>query len=374
MAGSPYAAPLRASSCVEIEDMATYYSALKFLRFQDHLDGLVQGRVVAPVHIRVKPTNLCNHKCWYCAYRTDDLTLGGEMVEKDSIPEDRMLALAHEFVEMGVKAVTFSGGGEPFLYKPLPDVIEILAAGGIRVAALSNGSNLKGRIADAFARHGTWVRISLDAWDNESYVKSRGAKPDDFTRLIDNIRAFTARDTKCILGVSLIVGQDNHQHIAEICTLLKSCGVNHVKVSGAVVSNDAAGNNAYHLPIKSEVARQITLAQSLIDATFNVLNHYHDLEGRFEKNYHTCPFLQFLTVIGADQYVYTCQDKAYTEAGRMGSIADRSFKDFWFSPENQKFLNTFDPSVRCGHHCVSHAKNLAIHEYLSLDQEHSYFV
>lgn len=329
---------------------------------------------MAPVHIRVKPTNHCNHKCWYCAYRTDDLALGGEMNDRDSIPAARMLALAHEFVDIGVKAVTFSGGGEPLLYKPLPDVIDILAKGDVRVAALSNGSNLKGRVADAFARHGTWIRISLDAWDNPSYVKSRGAKDNDFSRLIDNIRAFTARDTKCVLGVSLIVGRDNYQHILEVCSLFKDCGANHVKVSGAVVSNDAVGNNTYHLPIKTEVASQIGAAKELGDSHFSVFDHYHDLEDRFEKTYHTCPSLQFLTVVGADQYVYTCQDKAYTELGRMGSIADRTFNNFWFSAENQQFLKTFNPAAQCAHHCVSHAKNLAIHEYLSLDQEHSYFV
>ena len=178
--------------------MTAYYSTLKFLKFKDHLQALEERRVVAPVHIRVKPTNHCNHKCWYCAYRTDDVALGGEMNDRNRIPAARMLALAYEFVDIGVKAVTFSGGGEPLLYKPLPDVIDILAKGGVRVAALSNGSNLKGRVADAFARHGTWIRISLDAWDNPSYVKSRGAKDNDFSRLVDNIRAFTACDTKCI--------------------------------------------------------------------------------------------------------------------------------------------------------------------------------
>jgi wyosine [tRNA(Phe)-imidazoG37] synthetase (radical SAM superfamily) len=338
------------------------------------MEALSNRQVAIPVHVRVKPTNVCNHNCWYCAYRTDDLALGGEMVEKDSIPEQRMLALAREFVEIGVKAVTFSGGGEPLLYKPLPDVIEILAAGGVRVAALSNGSNLKGRVADVFAQHGTWIRISLEAWDNESYTKSRGAKPNDFSRLLDNMREFSSRDTKCVLGVSLIVGQDNAQHVAEICALMKGCGANHVKVSGAVVSNDAAGNNAYHLPIKDEVARQITQAMQLGDSRFSVINHYHELERRFDKVYTWCPFLQFLTVVGADQYVYTCQDKAYTDTGRMGSIAERSFKDFWFSVENQRFLYEFNPSVSCAHHCVSHTKNLAMHDYLSLDKEHSYFV
>jgi radical SAM protein with 4Fe4S-binding SPASM domain len=122
------------------------------------------------------------------------------------------------------------------------------------------------------------------------------------------------------------------------------------------------------------VARQITLAQPLVDSTFSIINHYHDLEDRFEKNYHTCPFIQFNPVIGADQNVYTCHDKAYTQSGRMGSIANRTFKDFWFSEENQKFMKIFDPSSQCQHHCIAHSKNLVIHEYLALDKEHGYFV
>ena len=66
------------------------------------------------------------------------------MIEKDNIPESKMLALAQEFVDIGIKALTFSVGREPLLYKLLPRVIEILPKGGIRVAALSSGSNLNG--------------------------------------------------------------------------------------------------------------------------------------------------------------------------------------------------------------------------------------
>jgi len=354
--------------------MSTYYSSLKFLNFRPQLEALSKGGVVAPVHVRVKPMNLCNHNCWYCAYRTDNVVLGEDMDERDQIPKKKMIELAHEFVEVGVKAVTFSGGGEPLLYKPLPEVIEILAKGGIRIASLTNGSNLKGKVADAFAKYGSWIRISIDAWDNESYVKSRGAKESDFSKLIENIKSFTDRNSECVLGISLIVGDNNYNHIAEVCALLKTCSVDHVKISGAVVSNEASGNNDYHIIIKDEVAKQINESKKLETENFKILNHYHDLEERFEKSYHTCPFLQFLTVVGADQEVYTCQDKAYTESGKMGSIANRSFKEFWFSEENQTFLKAFDPSKKCGHHCVSHSKNLVIHEYLSIDQEHGYFV
>lgn len=354
--------------------MATLYSHLKFLRFSAHLEALRDRRVVAPVHIRIKPTNRCNHNCWYCAYRTDDLKLGEDMDEGDQIPEAKMFEIVDDVLAMGVKAVTFSGGGEPLLYKPLPDVIERLAAGGVKVAALSNGANLKGRMAEAFAAHATWLRVSMDAWDDASYVKSRGAKDGDFTRLITNIRDFTRRDTNCVLGISFIVGKDNHHRIAEVAAVLKDSGVNHVKVSGAVVDNDVAGNNAYHAVIKDEVARQIAAAKRLEDASFTVLNHYHDLEDRFEKSYTSCPFLQFLTVIGADCTVYTCQDKAYTVPGKLGSIKQRSFREFWFSDENRQRLFGFDPSVSCRHHCVTHAKNLAIQEFLTIDPDHGMFV
>lgn len=354
--------------------MAILYSSLKFLNFTDRLEALRERRVVAPVHVRIKPINRCNHNCWYCAYRVENLQLGADMDEADRIPDAKMAEIVEDVIAMGVKAVTFSGGGEPLLYKGLPDIVTRLAAGGVRVATLTNGANLRGRMADAFADHGTWVRISLDAWDDDSYVRSRGARTGDFPRLLENIRAFTARSTRCVLGISLIVGHDNHHRIAELCAVLKDAGVNHVKISGAVVGNDAATNNAYHAVIKDAVAAQIDTARRLEDGRFSILNHYHDLDERFAKDYTSCPFLMFLTVIGADQSVYTCQDKAYTAAGLLGSIRDRSFRDFWFSPENRDRLFGFDPSSSCAHHCVAHGKNLAIREVLSIDPEHGVFV
>ena len=41
----------------------TLYSNLKFLRFPQHIEALRTRHVVAPVHIRIKPINRCNHDC-----------------------------------------------------------------------------------------------------------------------------------------------------------------------------------------------------------------------------------------------------------------------------------------------------------------------
>ncbi len=69
--------------------MSTYYSSLKFLNFSDQINAIDKGEIVAPVHIRVKPINLCNHNCWYCAYRTDSVTLGDDMNDRDQIPKEK---------------------------------------------------------------------------------------------------------------------------------------------------------------------------------------------------------------------------------------------------------------------------------------------
>jgi MoaA/NifB/PqqE/SkfB family radical SAM enzyme len=354
--------------------MDRLYSNLKVLAQTDRLDAIRRGETCAPAHVRIKPINRCNHNCWYCAYRADQLQLGENMNLSDRLSDDKLLELVDDLVAMGVKAVTFSGGGEPLLHKRLPDAVERLARGGVRVATLTNGSNLKGRMADTFAEYGTWIRVSMDAWDDASYAQARGVREGEFSRIIDCMRAFVDRRSRCVLGVSFIISHDNHMHIYDVCALLKDVGVNHVKLAAAVVSNDVCENNRYHREIMATVASAIERARALSDDGFTVLDHYHETAERFRKSYRTCPFARLLTVVGADAKVYTCQDKAYTEAGLLGSIEKRSFREFWYSDDNQRQHEALDPSRHCQHHCVAHEKNLALADYLSLDPAHADFV
>jgi sulfatase maturation enzyme AslB (radical SAM superfamily) len=105
-----------------------------------------------------------------------------------------------------------------------------------------------------------------------------------------------------------------------------------------------------------------------------VINKFHDFDDKFEKKYNTCPFINFLNVIAADLNVYTCQDKAYTESGTLGSISDISLNELWASETYRANMTGINPSRDCLHHCVSHGKNLALHDYLTTDKHHLEFV
>lgn len=355
--------------------MANKYSNLKIFHYQAKLDSLPKESkdIKAPIHIRIKPTNVCNHNCWYCAYKVDNLQLGQDMVERDYIPEEKMIEILKDCKDMGIKAITFSGGGEPFTYRFFTQTIKKLIDYQIPFASLTNGSRLKGEIAELFAHNATWLRVSIDAWDDESYATARSIKVGEFSKIIENMKNFVSIPNRtCNLGVSFIIGRDNYYKIFEFSELIKSIGVDSIKLSGCVVDNNGDKNNEYHKPFFDEAKRLCQkVKKELEDKNFEVFDSYHYLEEKFDKDYTWCPYSQILPVIGADLNIYPCQDKAYNlDNGLVGTIKNTTFKEFWFN-DKSKFFKV-DPSCHCQNHCVANDKNKMILDYL--DVEHLGFV
>ena len=146
--------------------MGLLYSRMKIFHFQEKINSLSQNidTITAPVHIRIKPTNVCNHDCKYCSYHKGNLQLGKDMSLKDFIPKEKMIETIDDIVEIGVKSVTFSGGGEPFCYPYLIDAVKKLSQTQVKFAAITNGSRLQGELAELFALYGTWLRVSIDTF------------------------------------------------------------------------------------------------------------------------------------------------------------------------------------------------------------------
>lgn len=356
--------------------MGLIYTNMKIFHFKDKIDSLSREnkKVLPPIHIRIKPTNACNHNCRYCAYRVDGLQLGKDMNAGDYIPKDKILEIIRDLADMSVKAVTFSGGGEPFCYPYLEEAAEELSKKDIAFSCLTNGSRLSGNVARLFALKATWLRISIDGWDGPSYSSYRGVDRSEFGRVMKNMENFKKARGRCHLGVSIIVDRKNHSHIYGLIKNLKAVGADSVKISPCIISNSGKKNNSYHRPIFGTVKKEVSKAvRNLADNNFSISDSYHKLDEKFEKNYKWCPYLQILPVIGADLGVYSCQDKAYNRNnGLIGYIKNRRFRDFWFSGKNKFFK--INPSIDCSHHCVANGKNALLAEYLEADEAHLSFV
>lgn len=359
--------------------MAKLYTDLKILNFDSKLKDMLNGVLSAPIHIRLKPTNRCNHNCYYCCYRNENLYLSELINANEEIPRRKMEGIVTDLKQMGVKAVTFSGGGEPLCYPYLTETIENLLNAKIKIAILTNGSLLKGEIAKVLAQGATWVRISMDAADSMMYAKIRGVGFKEFGKVCDNIYNFAKiKNRNSQLGINFIVTKENYKYIYKFLKLMKRLGADHVKISESIASTKREENKKYHSPFSSSVKKQMARGFSdLAAGNFSIIDKFDDfvdMNNYYEKKYTWCPFIQWLTVIGADMNVYTCHDKAYTKKGKLGSIKDKSFKELWFSNKTKEKLLHLNPSKDCNHHCTQHNKNLMLLDYLDVDRSHLEFV
>jgi MoaA/NifB/PqqE/SkfB family radical SAM enzyme len=356
--------------------MQNIYSHLKPFHFHEKLDSLKNRTITPPLHIRLKPINACNHRCFYCCYRHDSLFLGENMNEKDMIPETKINEIAVDMIKCGIKAVTFTGGGEPLIYPYIQNVLSTLLNGGIKVAVLTNGVRLSGNTARILAQGASWVRISIDSTNGEMLATTRNTSRDDFDLIVKNIERFAQiKQADCELGINFIITEHNAESVYSFIKMMKHAGADHVKVSECIVSTKGAENKSYHEKHFQSVLKEVKRAEeNLNDDGFRVVNKFHDFDDKFDKKYTFCPFIQFLNVIAADLRVYACQDKAYTSTGILGDLSEQSLQTLWESDAYKERIQNLNPKLICNHHCVSHGKNLALHDYLTTDLRHIEFV
>lgn len=369
-----------------------HYSDLKIAQHPDKLQSFVDGVITAPLYVRVKPINLCNHACSWCIYKSDrkaDLrkpehmdsvptSMHTDMKEADVIPTRKMIEVLDDFRDMGVKAITFSGGGEPLLHKDIVLFMARCLQNGIDLSIITNGQLLSGAKAQILA-HAKWVRVSMDYTNAAQMARSRVVPERMFDEVMKNLQAFAQiKNADCDLAVNYIVHRENCDGLTEFAVrLFQECGVENIRFSPMYCDDFVA----YHEPIREKVEAQLrAISEWLnepkytyrrargwsVNTTYNLTSPAHSPE----RAYSRCYFMQTVPVVGADQKVYACHNKAYDATGCIGSIADKSFKDLWFSAEAKAFFEKLNPKCDCRHQCANDSKNRHIQNLITTAADH----
>lgn len=350
------------------------YSNLKIFAHADKLNQINNGDRIAPIYIRIKPTNYCNHKCYYCSYADSELGLRDIVNRQDQIPAEKMKEIIADIKDMGVNAVTFSGGGEPLVYPYIVETMEGILDAGIELSIITNGQLLKGERAKLLSK-AKWVRISCDAANAGTYARVRDIDEKAFGEVCENIKEFVKiKEDYCELGINFVINHENADQVYDMTKRMKELGVNHIKFAARITKDIFE----YHQPNKESVIKQLHQAQEeLEDDKFKVINKYEgdfDSAMVFERKYHRCYIHNLVTTIAADSKVYFCHDKAYVSSGIVEDLKEKSFKEVWFSDEVVKRYREFDAMKECNHHCVYDDRNLLLDTLYSIDKNQINFI
>jgi sulfatase maturation enzyme AslB (radical SAM superfamily) len=352
--------------------MSNVYADSKLAFHKKKLEDLTKGKISAPIYVRVKPTNVCNHKCFYCGYEED--IRRNNMDRISSIPFEKMMEILSDFKDMGVKAVTYSGGGEPLVYPHIVETMKRTLENNIDLSIITNGQKLEGENAELLTK-AKWVRISSSESDAKTFAETRKRPESWFDELIGNIKNFArAKKSDCEFGINFVVSQKNVSNVYDSIAFFRDLGVNHVKITPVWMENFLE----YHAKIRGGVEEQIQRARDNFSGeTFQIYDTYEkDFEhsGLNKRLYGKCYHMQIVPVIAADSKVYFCHDKAYKPNGELGSIEETSFRELWFSDKAKGIFDNFDPRVGCKHHCANDQRNLLTKQMLNnLEQLEKYF-
>ena len=151
-----------------------------------------------PLVVEWDTTEACNLACPGCI--SEDLVANGS-----SFSRKRLLEIARELYNMGVKAVVLIGGGEPLAHPAVGELIQYLGEHDIDIGLTTNGCFIP-QYMDIIAKYVSWTRVSIDAATPDTFNKLRPAKDgkNKFLEIIDIMKELAMKKTGK-LGFSFLI-------------------------------------------------------------------------------------------------------------------------------------------------------------------------
>ncbi len=357
------------------------YSSLKIFHHQDKIDVLRVGGQPVPAQVQLIISDLCNQDCSFCAYRmsgytTNQLfTIGSELAKvgtnnpKRFIPYEKVIEILDDFVELGIRAVQLTGGGEPSIHPRFVDIVKDIIDRDLEFSLVTNGYKLKnfGDLVKA-----KWLRVSVDAGNEFTYAKVRRVSEGVFSKVWDNIKNLAFINEDCTLGVGFVVTNENWNELLECCELAKESGVSNLRISAVFQNEDERYFDEFYDKVKELI---LICKYRYEDASFKVIDLFGDRVSDLEvksPHYSFCGYQHFCSYIGGDLNVYRCCNTAYNKQGLVGSLKEMRFKDFWLSESKKEKYENFDAKT-CAR-CQFNSKNETILYALDPNPTHVNFV
>ena len=365
-------------------------SPFKIVHHPDRVEALRRGEQPVPVQVQIVLSDLCNHDCYFCTYRmsgfpsnqlfrvVDPATGAVNNNPSRLMPYEKAAEVLEDCAAMGVKSVDFTGGGEPTVHPRHRELFQKTLELGLDLALVTNGLLLAGETIDVLAR-ATFVRFSLDAGTPATYARVHRTRPEEFHRVLRNIRSLAVRrngSKGLAVGVNFVVTQDNWGEAVLAAQLAREAGASYFRLA-AMYSNDGAGYDRGLGPdgrLSSDIQAACEAVRRLEAPGFaihdQVASRINDFKGSPPHSF--CGHMHTNTYIGADLNVYRCCHYAYNTRGLIGSIAGRRFRELWESREKQAGFDSFD--ARQCDWCPVAEKNRFIRYLLDAQPLHVNFV
>ncbi len=184
-----------------------------------------------PLVVELDTTEVCNFACPGCI--SEDL-----VSNSTSFSRERLMNLAQELYDLGVKAVILIGGGEPLAHPAVGELIKFFGTHDIKIGITTNGYFIP-KYLNEIAEYASWTRVSMDAATSETFGKLRPTKDgkSTFNHIIEGMKNL-AKIKRGNLGFSFLIRteadgfgiQSNISEIYDAAVLAKQIGCDYIEI------------------------------------------------------------------------------------------------------------------------------------------------
>ena len=187
--------------------------------------------VPAPITLEIYPTLRCNLDCQFCD------TTDRHRPPQAELPPEEWISIINEAALIGTRQIFVLGGGEPFIYPGLLDLLETAKKNGMWGMLTTNGTfftaERRKRLIDM-----QWdeIHISLDGATAETHDTLRG-KHGTFKKIINAVchfRADSAEHSEPKIVFHWVITNRNFREIPSAIKLAKSLGVSRLDFDGLI--------------------------------------------------------------------------------------------------------------------------------------------
>lgn len=285
------------------------------------LEDIAAGRTdFDPIAIEIHPTAVCNHRCIHCSYKERN-------EDRVSISREVMDQLIESVIKMKIRAVYFSGGGEPTLYPGLEKYISKLYDNHVECSIITNGSCFEQMGLISIADKLNYIAVSVPAVDDAVFKKITGTE--NLEKVLDlpmKIKE-THGNASPIIGSRIVVTNNNYRQVGAFLHTAKEKGFDYAlfKIVRDYEDNGQGLNVEEENYLKEEIK------------TYNDLDDdFTNLKGIFD--YRTFPAfknkcwvnqLGMLANVSTDGKVYPNIVEIDKEEYCIGNLYEERLEDMW---------------------------------------------
>ena len=319
---------------------------------------------VYPVFVEMSLVGACNHRCTFCY--SDHA--GYKSVRLDAMLLQKRI---EEMAALGVKAILFSGEGEPLLYRKIPEIVATAAKHHVAVAFNSNAVEMDDEFIHTVLPQSYEFTASVNAGTPGTYSKIHQTKPQDFNQVIKHLKQAVAFRQKSAarfkLGVQAVLLPNNANEMERLANICRDdIGLDYLRIvshSQNKLSLQQEFINIDYMPFLSLEKKLAKLGnnQFTIEFSDKILRQARSPLSRCYSRCHATPF--FWAYIMADGSVYGCNQYLGDDRFKYGNINFDDFQTIWTGSRRQQAMR-FMLEAHSLSDCPSYCRMDDVNDYL----------